>query len=130
MSNDDDAVDLEAGHGRAPLRRNPDRRVLPMMPESLGDAELRLVRPDPVLAVSMSYADQEYRVMDDDWADYLLQPVLQKPPGRECDPVMDLPVHLISGWHSRGRASNYGQCQEGHDGLQNSLLGVAAYPIR
>lgn len=126
MSDEHDVEVLAGG----PLRRDAERRVLPRMPEVLNDHRLRRVRPDPSLPVSASYADQEYRVTDEDGRDHLLQPVPETPLERECDLPVELPVHLVSGWHPQGRPSDYGDCQGGHDTLHNALLAVGGYPIR
>ena len=118
------------GPTKADLDRALAARVRPRMPEHLGQDPRRLDLAAPSGPVSASYASARFRVVDDELAEYLLQPVPVGPEYPECDEVVDLPAHFVSGWHPYGRPSTYGECQEGHDTLHNALLAVAHYPVR
>lgn len=120
-----------------PLRRNAQARLLQRMPAVLSDHELRLVRPGPALPVSVSYADQEYRVTEEDRRDHLLQLVPHPSPDRACEPVIDLPAHLIGGWHPGGSPSTAGEasksassCRRGIGSAPDPHAGQAPVPNR
>ncbi len=97
------------------------------MPDGIADADLRLIRGAPSGPVSTSYAQQAYRVRDEDRVEYVPRPAAEAA-AEPLLPDLALPVHLISGWHRDGEPSTYGPNHGGHDALHDVLLG-AAYPI-